>query len=186
MTSRERIMAVHEPIYGVLAGFDNLEALIHATRAARADGYTALDAYSPLPSEELVEALGVRPTRLPVLVLIGGLVGAVGGFFMQYYASAISYPLNVGGRPLNSWPSFVPVTFELTVLCAALTAVLGMLALNGLPRPHHPLFGMPSFDRASRDRFFLCLEAKDPRFDLETARAFLARFNPETLEEVPL
>ena len=179
-------MAGHEPIYGLLAGFDNLAGLIHATEAAREEGYTDMDAFSPFPSEELAEALGVRSSRLPLLVLLGGLAGAAGGYFMQYYASVIGYPHIAGGKPLNSWPSFIPVTFELTILAAALTAVLGMLALNGLPRPHHPLFNVPAFDRATRDRFFLWIGSHDPRFDLEATRAFLARFNPETLDEVPL
>jgi len=173
------------PIYGLLAEFTTPVDLIRAARAAREEGYVRMDAYSPYPSEELVEALGVRPSRLPVLVLLGGLVGCIGGYFMQYYAAAVSYPLNVGGKPLNSWPMFVPVTFELTILSAALTAVLGMLALNGLPRPHHPLFNVPTFDRATQDRFFLCIESRDPRFDLKQTRAFLARQNPTSLEEVP-
>ncbi len=172
-------------IYGLLAGFDTPGELIRAARTARDEGYVNMDAYSPFPSEELAEALGVRTSRLPLLVLLGGLTGCLGGYFMQYYAAVISYPVNVGGKPLNSWPMFIPVTFELTILAAALTAVLGMLALNGLPRPHHPLFNVPAFDRATQDRFFLCIEARDPRFHLDQTRAFLENLNPSTLEEVP-
>jgi hypothetical protein len=172
-------------VYGLLAGFQTSAELTHAIHQIRAKGYVSIEAYTPFPDEEVTEALGKHGSLLPLLVLLGGITGGVGGFFMQYWMAAVSYPVVVGGKPLNSWPMFIPVTFELTILCAALAAVLGMLALNGLPRPHHPLFNVPAFDRASRDRFFLSVQSIDPRFDLAATRDFLAALNPETLEEVP-
>ena len=178
-------MAERPRIYGLLAEFANPTALVQAARAARAEGYRRMDAYTPYPIEELSEAIGFTKTRLPLLVLVGGLAGCAGGFFMQYYAMAVHYPLNIGGKPLNSWPMFIPVTFELTVLAAALTAVLGMLALNGLPQPYHPLFHMPRFALATRDRFFLCIEATDPKFDREATRRFLESLGPTDCAEVP-
>lgn len=164
--------------YGLLAEFADVDALLRAAESARAAGYRRLDAYTPFPVEGLSEALGMRHTRLPWIVLGGGVVGALAGYGLQYWVSAIEYPLNVGGRPLHSWPAFIPVTFELTILVAALAAVLGMLALNGLPMPHHPLFGVEAFSLASRDRFFLCIEARDPRFDAERTRSFLESLSP--------
>jgi hypothetical protein len=178
-------MAERPRVYGVLAEFDNPTALTQAIHAARREGYQRMDAYTPYPIEEVTEALGFTHTRLPLIVLVGGIVGCLGGFFMQYYASAIAYPLNVGGRPLNSWPMFIPVTFELTVLVAALSAVLGMLALNGLPMPYHPLFHVPRFALATRDRFFLCVEAVDPKFDREATRRFMESLGPTGVWEVP-
>ncbi len=172
-------------LYGLVAEFDDPTALVGAARKAREGGYRRLDAYSPFPVEELTEALGMRHTKLPLLILLGGIVGCLGGYYMQYYAAAISYPINVGGRPLHSWPMFIPVTFELTILLAALTAVLGMLALNGLPMPYHPLFNVPRFAHASRDRFFLCIQAIDPKFDESTTKQFLAELQPVSVEEVP-
>src|SRR5438045_8460359 len=159
-------------------------ALVGATERARHEGYRCMDAYSPFPIEELHEALGGRHTRLPLIVLIGGLTGCIGGYALQYWASAITYPLNVGGKPLHSWPAFIPVTFECTILVAALSAVLGMLALNGLPQPYHPVFNVPRFALASRNRFFLCIEAVDPQFDLETTRRFLEALNPREVATV--
>src|SRR6266581_9615016 len=160
-------------IYGLMAEFDNPNDLLAATTRARVEGYRQIDAYTPFPVEGLAEALGFQRTGLPFLVLLGGIVGGVGGYVMQYWMAAIDYPLNVGGRPLHSWPAFIPVTFELTILVAALAAVLGMLALNGLPMPYHPLFNMPRFVLATHDRFFLCIEARDPKFDRAETRRFL-------------
>ena len=171
-------------LYGMLAEFESPDQLRAAARAARDAGYRRMDAYSPFPIHGLTEALGSRPSRLAGLVLAGGVLGMLSGFGLQYWASVIAYPLNVGGRPLNSWPSFIPVTFEVTVLLAALTAVLGMLALNGLPYPHHPLFGAERFARATSDRFFLCIEAADPRFDRAGTEAFLTGLHPLGVTEV--
>jgi hypothetical protein len=160
-------------IYGLMAEFSSEDSLLRATHAAYEAGYRRMDAYSPLPIEGLPEALGFRHTRVPLIVLIGGLIGCVGGFALQYWISVVDYPVNVGGRPYNSWPSFIPVTFELTILVAAFAALLGMLVLNGLPMPYHPVFNVPRFAHATRDRFFLCIEARDPKFDRETTRQFL-------------
>jgi Alternative complex III, ActD subunit len=170
--------------YGLLAEFSTPEALMHAAEETYAAGFRKIDAYTPFPMEGLAEALG-KSNRLPLLVLIGGIIGGTGAYFMEWYANAISYPINIGGRPINSWPSFIPITFELTVLCAGLTAFFGSFALNGLPRPYHPLFHIPEFDRASQDRFFLCIEAKDPKFHANETRAFLKRLNPVSITEVP-
>ncbi len=173
-----------DSLYGLMAEFDDPEALVQATRRAYEEGYRRMDAYSPFPIEELSEALGIHRTAVPLLVLMGGIVGALSGFGLQYWVSAIAYPLNVGGRPFNSWPAFIPVTFELTVLVAALTAVFGMLALNQLPTPYHPVFNVPRFALATRDRFFLCIESTDPMFDMDTTREFLQRFAPREVSEV--
>jgi hypothetical protein len=164
--------------YGLLAEFDDPTSLVTAAANAREAGYRCMDAYSPFPIEELHHALGSHQTKLPMIVLIGGLVGCLGGYALQYWAAAIAYPLNVAGKPLHSWPAFIPVTFECTILGAALSAVLGMLALNGLPMPYHPVFNVPRFALASRNRFFLCIEATDPKFDVEDTRRFLETLNP--------
>ncbi len=173
------------PIYGLLAEFDNTNALVTAARAMNAAGYRHVDAYSPFPIEGLAEAIGFRHTRLPLVVLIGGIVGCVGGFFMLAYSAGVDYPFNIGGRPFFSWPAFIPITFELTVLIAALSAVLGLFALNGLPMPYHPVFNVPRFALASRDRFFLCVEATDPLFDQAETRRLLGTLGPRDVSEVP-
>ncbi len=171
-------------LYGLMAEFDNPTALVAATNRARLHGFRKMDAYSPIPIEELNEALGLRRTRLPRLVLLGGILGGLGGFSLEYWATVIAYPMNIGGRPANSWPQFIPVTFETTVLGAALTCFIGMWALNRLPMPYHPVFNVPAFERASRDRFFLCIEASDPRFDAHETRAFLESLHPLGVSDV--
>jgi hypothetical protein len=161
------------PPYGLLAEFSSAQTLVDAAAKAREEGFKRLDAYSPFPVEGLTEAIGHRITRLPLVVLTGGILGGLAGFVLQYYTSVHYYPLNIGGRPLNSWPMFIPVMFECTILGAALSAVFGMLGLNGLPMPYHPLFAVPRFAGASRDKFFLCIRSVDPKFNLAGTRAFL-------------
>jgi hypothetical protein len=177
-------MSATPPIYGLMAEFDTPEALLSAARRAHAEGYRRMDAHTPFPVEGLSEAIGFHHTWLPLLVLLAGLFGAFVGFASQYYVTVFDYPLNVGGRPLNSWPAYIPITFEVTILFAALTAVVAMIALNGLPMPYHPVFNVPAFARASRDRFFLCIEAADPRFDREGTRRFLESVKAREVSEV--
>jgi hypothetical protein len=176
--------AMPDGIYGLMAEFDNPSALVAAANEARLAGYRKMDAYTPIPIHELDEALGLPRTRLPRLVLLGGILGGLGGFVLQAWTSAVSYPLNVGGRPLVSWPQFIPVTFETTVLGAALACFVGMWALNRLPMPYHPVFNVPEFARASTDRFFLCIEAVDERFDRNGTREFLQGLHPLGVSEV--
>jgi hypothetical protein len=171
-------------IHGLLAEFADAEQVVQAATRAHELGYRRMDAYTPFPVEDLPEALGCQKTAMPLIVMLGGVAGATGGYFLQWYALAIDYPLNIGGRPLNSWPAFIPITFELMVLCAAISGVIGMLALNHLPQPHHPVFNVPEFERASTDRFFLCIEAHDPKFDLVATRQFLESLKPESVKEV--
>ena len=171
-------------IYGLMAEFDNPEALLIAARRAFTGGFRRMDAYSPFPVDGLAEALGFHRTRVPLIVLIGGVLGCLGGFYLQYWISVIDYPLNVGGRPLNSWPSFIPVTFELTILIAALSAFFAVLALNGLPMPYHPVFNVERFELATRNRFFLCIESTDPKFDPQETRKFLEAIGSQGVYEV--
>jgi hypothetical protein len=173
-----------KPLAGLMAGFEHDKDLLHAAQQARAAGYRNMDAYSPFPIKGLAGALGHGRSIIPLLVLVAGITGGLGGYFMQWYAMAVDYPLNIGGRPLHSWPAFIPITFELTILCAALSAIISMLALNRLPRPHHPVFNVPEFARASTDRFFLCIESSDPKFDLGATRKFLETLHPFLVAEV--
>ncbi|MBV8780449.1 MAG: DUF3341 domain-containing protein [Phycisphaerae bacterium] len=172
-------------IYGLLAQFDTPEQLVAAANRVTADGYTRTDAFSPFPVHGLSEALAFRKTWIPELVFIAAVCGAFGGFCMQYLASKFFYPINIGGRPLNSWPAFIPITFEVTVLCAGFTAAISMIALNGLPTPYHPLFNNPVFERASRDSFFLCIESADTKFDLQTTSDYLRSLGAILVEPVP-
>jgi hypothetical protein len=174
-----------EPIYGVMAEFDNPTDLVHAAKSAYDAGYRKMDAYTPYPLEEAAEAVGSHHNRVPLITLIGAMLGMLGGYSLQFWVSAVNYPVNVGGKPFHSWPAFIPVTFECAVLGASLAAVFGMLALNGLPQPYHPVFNAPGFERASRDRFFLCIEAQDPHYRRDETRRFLEGFRPLEVSEVP-
>jgi len=178
------VKQITPPLFGLLAEFDSATELVRAAKATYASGYRRIDAYSPFPIEELSEAIGFGHNRLSLLVLIGGIVGGLVGFGLQYWAAGITYPINVGGRPLNSWPAFIPITFEMTVLFAALTAVLGMLALNGLPQPYHPAFNVPRFALASNDRFFLLIAKADPLFTHDGTLEFLKSLNPREVSDV--
>jgi hypothetical protein len=171
-------------MYGLLAEFATPERLLEAARQAHAEGYRRIDAYTPMPIDGLAEAIGLRKSRVPLIVLLGGLTGCFGGFFLQWWIAVLDYPINVGGRPLNSWPSFIPVTFELTILLSAFAAIGGLFALCRLPWPNHPVFSVPQFERASQDRFFLCIESRDPRFDAEGTRRFLAGLRPQGVYDV--
>ncbi len=171
-------------LYGLMTMFDSPDDLVSAARKTYEAGYRKMDAYSPFPIHGLSEAVGYRRRILPWIVLAGGVFGCIAGFTLQYWVSAIALPVNIGGRPLNSWPAFLPVTFECTVLGAALSAVLGMLALNGLPRPHHPVFNQPRFAMATRNRFFLCIETEDPLFDREKTGKYLEELSPYGVLEV--
>ena len=175
---------LEHPIYGLMAEFDTPEELVEATQRAYQAGYRKMDAYTPFPVEGLSEALGMHHTWLSAVILLGGIIGAVGGYAMQYYATVISYPMNIGGRPYHSWPAYIPITFELTILTAAFFAVLGMFALNELPQPYHPVFNVPNFEQASRHRFFLSIESADPYFDREKTRRFLERLEPLEISEI--
>jgi hypothetical protein len=172
------------PIYGLLAEFHDANELVAAASRTYEAGYRRLDAFTPFPVEGLAEVIGFHEKKLPLLVLVGGIAGAVLGFGLQYWTSVYAYPLNIGGRPYNSWPAFIPVTFEMTILFAAFTAVLGMLALNGLPMPYHPVFNAPGFALASRDRFFLLVEARDTKFDRDETARFLRSLRPSEVVEV--
>ncbi len=172
-------------VYGLMAEFEEPEQLLEAAHRAYGAGYRNMDAYTPMPIEGLAEAIGFTRHWVSLVVLIGGLCGCVGGFMLLWWISVIAYPHNVGGRPFNSWPMYIPITFECTVLLAALSSVVGMLAMNKLPMPYHPVFNVPEFAaRASVDRFFLCIEASDPKFNLDQTKAFLLELNPEEVAEV--
>ena len=171
-------------LYGIMAEFDDPNSLVVAARQAYAAGYRRMNAYTPYPIEEVSEAIGFHRNSLPLIVLIGGIIGGLGGYLLQYYTSVIDYPLNVGGRPFHSWPAFIPVTFETTVLGAALSAVFGMLALNKLPQPYHPVFNTPRFELASRTHFFFCIESNDPKFDAQEVRAFMERVGAHDITDV--
>lgn len=168
-------MNENENIHGLMIEFETADGILAATRRAREAGYRNMDAYTPYPVEGLAAELGMRRTSVPFLVLMGGLIGTAAGFMMQYYSMAIDYTFNSGGRPYNSWPVFIPITFELLILVGAFAAFLGMLFLNGLPRPNHPVFNVPQFGRSSQDRFFLCIEATDPLFHREDTAEFLSK-----------
>jgi hypothetical protein len=171
-------------LYGLMAEFTDHEELLRAAKLAHESGYRNMDAYSPFPVKGLERVLGQGRTPIPLIVLISGICGGLGGYFMEWYANVIDYPLNIAGRPLNSWPAFIPITFELTILCAALAAIISMLALNRLPQPYHPVFNAPRFARASVDRFFLCIEATDPFFEIATTRKFIESLHPASITEV--
>jgi ActD protein len=178
-------MEHREPqLYGVMAEFDSVQQFMHAAEQVRDAGYQHMDAYAPFPVEGLSEALGLKRNKVALTTLIGGLCGGLGGFGFEYWVNVVSYPMNIAGRPLNSWPAFIPVTFELTVLGASLAAVFGMIAMNGLPRPHHPVFNIQRFARASTDRFFICIEATDPKFKLAETARFLESLHPQHVTEV--
>jgi len=172
-------------IYGMMAEFDTPGDLVSAARRTYEAGYKKIDAYTPFPIEELSEAIGFHRNSVPLVVLIGGILGGCSGFGLQYWIHVINYPINVGGRPLNSWPAFIVVTFEMTILFAGIFAVLGMLALNGLPMPYHPVFNVPRFAFASKDRFFLIIFSSDPKYDAASTRRFLERLAPRSIAEVP-
>ena len=173
------------PIYGLLAEYTTPEALLEAAERAHAAGFRRLDAYSPYPVEGLAEAIGFTRNAMPTIVLIGGITGAALAYAMQWFSAVVHYPINVGGKPLHSWPAFVPITFEVTILLASFAAVIGMLALNGLPMPYHPLFHVPGFAMATRNRFFLCVQADDPQFDRVETLRFLEGLGPKQVSEVP-
>ena len=172
------------PVYGLLAEFDDANALVEAAKRTHAEGYRKVDAYSPFPIEAVWEALHADDRRVQLFVLLGGITGCLAGFGLCYWTQVIAYPLNIGGRPFNSWPAFIPVTFETTILFAAFTAVIGMIALNGLPMPYHPVFNVKSFARASQDGFFLAIEAADPKFDRTRTFEFMKGLGAKEVNEV--
>ncbi len=171
-------------LYGLMAEFDTAAGIVRAAREVHARGYRKVDAYTPYPMEEVTDALHLHKTRVPLVVLCGGIAGLLFGWGLQYYTAVIDYPINIGGRPTNAWPAFVVPTFETTVLFSAFAALIGMLALNGLPRPYHPVFNVPAFVRASRDRFFLAVEVEDPKFELDATRELLRSLGAVDVAEV--
>jgi len=173
------------PVYGMMAEFDSPGDLVAAAERAHKAGYQKIDAYSPFPIEGLAEAIGFHQNRVPLVTLLGGIVGGLSGYLLQYWISTSSYPVNIGGKPYHSWPAFIVVTFEMTILFAGISAVLGMLALNGLPMPYHPVFNVPRFAFASKDRFFLIVFSSDPKYGAQSTRDFLEGLNPRSISEVP-
>jgi hypothetical protein len=171
-------------LYGLMAEFETAESLLNAAQQAHAAGYRDMDAYSPFHVEGLAEAIGARSPWVPYIFLAGGILGGLGGYFMQWWYSVVVFPINVGGKPYHSWPAFIPVTFELTILGAVAIGLLGMFILDGFPEPYHPVFNVPGFSRASQDRFFLAIEAKDPKFDLNQIRTFLENMQALAVSEV--
>jgi hypothetical protein len=178
----------HKPatprVYGLMAEFDDANALVEAARKTYAAGYRKMDTYSPFPIEAAWEAMEVHDRPVSFFVLCGGIIGMIAGFGLCYWVSTTAYALNIGGRPLNSWPAFIPVTFEVTILIASFAAVLSMIGLNGLPMPYHPVFNVPAFVRASQDRFFLAIEAADPKYDSSKTFEFLKSLGPREINEV--
>jgi hypothetical protein len=173
------------PIYGIMAEFDSPKALVAAARLTYEAGFRKIDTYSPFPIEEAAEAIGFHHNAVPLVVLIGGILGGVSGYLLQWWINVVSYPVNVGGKPHHSWPAFIVVTFEMTILFAGLAAVFGMLALNGLPMPYHPVFNVPRFAFATKDRFFLIIFSSDPKYNAADTRQFMEGLQPRSISEVP-
>ncbi len=174
-----------DPIYGMMAEFDSAQALVDAAHRTHQAGYQKIDAYSPFPIEGLADEIGFRHNSVPLVVLIGGIIGGLTGYLMQWWMAAVDYPINVGGKPPHSWPAFIVITFEMTILFSVLAAVFGMLALNGLPMPYHPVFNVPRFALASKDRFFLIVFSSDPKYNPAGTRSFLEGLAPRSISEVP-
>jgi hypothetical protein len=172
-------------IFGLMAEFDDVNDVITAAHRVYSAGYRKIDAYSPFPVEELSEAIGFHKNGVALICLVGGLLGCTGAYVLQWWINTISYPINIGGRPFHSWPSFIIVTFEMTILFSGLSAVFGMLALNGLPMPYHPVFNVPRFEFASKDRFFIVVFSSDKNYDAVRTRQFLEGLNPISVAEVP-
>ena len=171
--------------YGLMAEFDNVNDVITAARRVYGAGYRKIDAYSPFPLEELSEAIGFHKNGVALVCLIGGLLGGSAAFTLQWWINNVAYPVNIGGRPLNSWPSFIIVTFEMTILFSGLSAVFGMLALNGLPMPYHPVFNVPQFESVTKDHFFIVIFSSDKNYDATHTRQFLEELGPISVAEVP-
>jgi hypothetical protein len=178
-------MAKRDPIYGLMAEFDSAQALVDAAKKTHEAGYNKIDAYSPFPIEGLAEEIGMHFDEIPLTVLVGGIIGGCTGYLMQYWMSAVDYPLNIGGKPPHSWPAFIVITFEMTILFAGISAVLGMLAFNGLPMPYHPVFNVPRFAFASKDRFFLIVFSSDKKYSPVETRRFLETLDARSISEVP-
>ena len=178
-------MIPENPTYGLMAEFDSAQALLDAAHKTHEAGYKKMDAYSPFPIEGLAEAIGFHKNRVALVVLIGALTGGISAFALQYWVAVITYPTNIGGRPYLSWPSFIIVTFELTILFGGISSAVGMIALNGLPMPYHPVFNVAEFAKASENKFFLVVESTDPKYDPAATRSFLNGLAPRMIAEVP-